>query len=83
MEDDKIIMNTSLTLVKNMCEILLHGSIEASTKDVKTTFIEGLNCYLEEQGNIFTEMESAGLYKLENVPVSKITKASSKYNSTL
>ncbi len=81
--DDKIIMNTALTLVKNSCELAMHGTVEASTKNVKATFLDTLEKYLEVQGKIFTEMESAGLYKLENVNSSKISKTASKYQSTL
>ncbi len=81
--DDKIIMNTTLTLVKNACELAMHGTIEANTKNVKSTFLDTLDKYLEMQGKIFTEMESAGLYKIENVNSSKINKTASKYESTL
>lgn len=77
--EDKIIMNTVLTLSKNACDILFHGSIESSTPKIKKTFIEGLDKFLSSQGEIFKEMENAGLYNLENVPVTKIKKAYSKH----
>lgn len=77
--EDKIIMNTSLTLTKNACEILMHGAIESSTPKIKKTFIEALDKFLNIQGEIFTEMENAGLYTIEQVPESKIQKASTKF----
>lgn len=81
--DDKVIMNTALTLSKNACEILLHGTIESNAPKVKNTFLDALDEFLNIQGELFTEMESAGLYNIENVPESKITKMFSKYDSTL
>lgn len=81
--EDKIIMNNVLTLTKNMIDILMHGAIEASTPKVKDTFMKNLNEYLTLQGSIYTSMENAGLYKMESVPESKLTKASAKYEPSL
>ena len=81
--EDKIIMNTALTLTKNACDILMHGSIESNNQKVKKTFIDSLNLILNAQGSIFSEMEKAGLYTIENVPETKITKARGKFESSL
>lgn len=81
--DDKIIMNTALTLTKNACDIMMHGAIESNNQKVKKTFTSTLDQFLSVQGDIFSEMESAGLYNIENVPESKLTKARGKYDSTL
>lgn len=81
--EDKVIMNTALTLTKNACEILMHGAIESSTPKIKTTFTDALDKFLTTQGDIFKEMETAGLYNIENVPESKLSKTNSKYESTL
>lgn len=79
--EDKIIMDTVLTLSKNACDILFHGSIESSNPKIKKTFMDGLDKFLTAQGDIFKEMESAGLYSIENVPESKIQKACTKFES--
>ena len=83
MMEDKIIMNTVLTLTKNACDILMHGAIESNTSNIKETFIDALDDFLEMQGSIFTEMESAGLYKIGNTTETNISKVRSKYESTL
>lgn len=80
---DKTIMNTILTYTKNSCELLMHGAIESSTPKIKTNFINALEKYLEIQGNIFKEMENAGLYNIENVNETKINKTCSKHESSL
>lgn len=81
--DDKVIMNTVLTMTKNACDIMMHGAIEANNAKVKKTFQDTLGQFLTMQGDIFTEMESAGLYNIENVPETKLTKARGKYERTL
>ncbi len=81
--EDKIIMNSVLTSVKNGCDLLLHGSIEANTPKVKKQFEAALQEYLTTQGDIFTEMESAGLYNIENTTETKISKVRSKHQESL
>lgn len=81
--EEKVIMNTALTYVKNACELLLHGSIESNTKKVNNCFIDGVEEYLEIQNELFSVMEQGGLYKIEQVSESKISKAASKNNSSI
>ncbi len=81
--DDKIIMNAALTMTKNACDIMMHGAIESNNAKVKKTFQDSLGQFITMQGDIFTEMENAGLYTTENVPESKLTKARNKFESTL
>ncbi len=81
--DDKIIMNTALTLTKNACDIMMHGAIEANNAKVKKIFSDSLGQFLSMQGELFSEMENAGLYNIEDVPESKISKARTKYDSSL
>lgn len=80
---DKIIMDTSLTLVKNTCELLLHGSIESSTKNVEATFQTSLDKYLTMQGDIYKSMEDGGLYTTSEVPASKIEKVCNARNESI
>lgn len=81
--EDKIIMNTVLTASKNLCDIMMHGALESSNKKVKTTFMKNLEKYLELQGSVYKSMEEAGLYTMENVSETKISKACSKFESSL
>lgn len=81
--DDKIIMNTALTLTKSACDIFMHAAIESSTPKIKTAFQDALDKYLTMQGEIFKDMESAGLYTIENVQETKIKNTANKYDCTL
>lgn len=81
--EDKMIMNTALTLVKSACGLTMHGSIESNTKNVKNTFMDALNKYIEVQGDMFSIMETKGLYKTEAVTEAKISKTASKHETTL
>jgi len=79
--EDKTVMHTLLTLSKNMCEILVHGTIESSNVEVKKCFKKALDKYLTIQENIYTLMEEKGWYKLENTTESKIKKAKNKFEN--
>lgn len=75
----KLIMSTILTATKNMSDILYHGSIEASTPEIHTTFRNNLNECLDLQNEIFKFMEQKGWYKQEQVEQQKIDQAKNKY----
>ena len=81
--EDKIIMDTVLALVKNSCDLLMHGAIESGTEQVESTFESALTKTLEIQSKLYKEMENAGIYTVEETTESKIKKVRSKYESTL
>lgn len=81
--EDKVIMETSLSLAKGGCGLLMHGAIEANTPAVKKQFESALQEFLTIQGDIFVEMESAGLYNVEAAPENKIKKACDKHKPSL
>ena len=49
-------------MTKNACDIMMHGAIESNNAKVKKTFQDSLGQFITMQGDIFTEMENAGLY---------------------
>lgn len=81
--EDKIIMETALSLAKSGCGLLMHGAIESNTPAIKKQFESSLQEFLTIQGDIFTEMESAGLYNVEAALESKIKKACDKHKPSL
>lgn len=80
---DQIIMDTTLSLTKNMCDLLMHGSIESQEGKINKTFKDALDKFLELQKSIYTEMQNAGLYKVEQVNASSIKKTMNKYQSKM
>lgn len=70
--EDKNYMETLLNASKGMCEVLLHGTIEASTNSVNSTMKDSLFDALYMQKEIYTKMEAKGWYKTDVAPAAKI-----------
>ena len=79
--DAKLIMNTLLTMTKDMSGVLYHGSLEASTPNVHNTFRQQLNECLDLQNEIYKFMEQKGWYQMQNVEPSKISQTKNQYSS--
>ncbi len=77
--ESKLIMNTLLTVTKEVSDILFHGSIESSTPNIHTTFRNILNETLDIQNEIFKFMEQKGWYTLEQIEQTKIDQAKNKF----
>ena len=75
--EEKLMISNLLTSTKNLCDILMHATIE-STKNYNV-FKESLNSYLELQNNLATIMTEQGWYQLEIVDQTKIEQAKTKY----
>lgn len=76
--EEKLMISNVLTLTKNLCDILLHGTIESSNNHVIIRDV--LNDYLGLQSEIYNIMVQEGWYK--NVPVesSKIQQLKNKFS---
>ncbi len=77
--DDKTIMDTILSNVKDCCDLMMHGSIESSTPNVHTTFQNGLNDSLTMQNQIYSKMSQKGWYPEQQVEQQKIDSARQKF----
>ena len=79
--EDKELMEKELLIVKGVCDLYLHGTIESTTADVPTTFKEALNETLDIQNKIYNLMAEKGWYKTENVEQTKIDSTKQKFTS--
>ena len=79
--EDKELMEKELLIVKGVCDLYLHGTIESTTADVHTTFKEALNETLDIQNKIYNLMAEKGWYKTENVEQTKIDSTKQKFTS--
>ena len=50
---DKEIMEKELLIIKGVCDLYLHGTIESSTAEVHTAFKDALNESLDIQNKIY------------------------------
>ncbi len=77
--DDRLIMETLLSNVKGACDLMMHGSIESPTPNVRSTFTSTLNDTLAIQNQIYSKMEAKGWYVTECAEKQKIDQAKQKF----
>ena len=77
--DDKCIMENLLLTTKGVCDLYMHGTIEASTANVHQTFNQALNDSLCMQDDIYKEMSAKGWYQMEQAEQQKIMKVKNQF----
>ena len=81
--DNKTMLEGILWDLKTLGDLFLHGTIESGTKNIHKNFKDSLNEVLTLQNDLYTLMSEEGMYQVENVTESKISKVQGKYNPTL
>lgn len=79
--EDKDLMEKELLIIKGVCDLYLHGTIESTTAEVHTAFKDALNTSLDIQNKIYNLMAEKGWYKTETVEQTKIDTVKQKYVS--
>lgn len=77
--EDKDLMEKELLIIKGVCDLYLHGTIESSTAEVHSAFKDALNESLDIQNKIYNLMSEKGWYKTTTVEQTKIDTAKQKY----
>lgn len=79
--EDKDLMEKELLIIKGVCDLYLHGTIESSTAEVHAAFKDALNESLDIQNKIFNLMNEKGWYKMDTVEQQKIDAVKQKFNA--
>ena len=79
--EDKDIMEKELLIIKGVCDLYLHGTIESTTADVHTAFKDALNVSLDIQNKIYNLMSEKGWYKTQTVEQAQIDTVKQKFAS--
>ena len=77
--DDKNLMENVLLLEKGVCDLFLHGTIEASSPEVHQAFNSALNCALGLQSDVYQEMAAKGWYAPEQAQQAQRSQLKQKY----
>ena len=77
--EDKDLMEKELLIVKGVCDLYLHGTIESTTAEVHSAFKDALNESLDIQNKLYNLMSEKGWYKTETAEQQKIDTAKQKY----
>jgi len=79
--EDRDLMEKELLVIKGVCDLYLHGTIESSTAEVHCAFKEALNESLDIQNKIYNLMAEKGWYKTDIAEQQKIDSAKQKFSS--
>lgn len=78
---DKDLFENLLTLDKNLCTLLLHGTLEAANDEVYNAFKDSLFEALDVQHAIYKAMEQQSFYQVENVQQHEVEVLQDKFQN--
>ncbi len=78
--DDRSIIENLLMTTKGVCDLYLHGTMEASTANVRQVFDTALNDSLCMQDKLYQKMSAKGWYSTETAETMKIQKVKNQYS---
>lgn len=78
--EDRDLMEKELLIIKGVCDLYLHGTIESSTAEVHEAFKYALNESLNIENKIYNLMAEKGWYKAEVAEQNKIDAAKQKFS---
>ena len=79
--NDKLIMENYLLVLKSTVEVYVHGTLESSNEDSRTTLKKCLDETMQSQADTYDEMTKYGWYTINNVEANKIQTTVSKLQS--
>ncbi len=77
--EDRDLMENELLVIKGVCDLYLHGTLESTTAEVHCAFKEALNISLDIQNKLYNLMAEKGWYKTDTAEQTKIDAAKNKY----
>ena len=77
--EDRDLMQKELLVIKAVCDLYLHGTLEANTAEVHAAFKNALNESINIQNKIYTLMAEKGWYNMQNVEQQKIDTLKQQY----
>ena len=78
---DRDLMEKELLIIKGVCDLYLHGTLESTTAEVHSAFKDALNTSLDIQNKIYNLMAEKGWYKTEVAEQAKINNLKQKYSA--
>lgn len=79
--EDRDLMEKELLIIKGVCDLYLHGTIESTTSEVHSAFKCALNESLDIQNKIYNLMSEKGWYKTCVADQAQIDKVKQKYSN--
>ena len=77
--EDRDLLEKELLEVKGVCDLYLHGTLEATTAEVHSAFKDALNTSLDIQNKLYNLMAEKGWYKTDIAEQTKIDTLKQQY----
>lgn len=81
MNNDKLIMDNYLLVLKSTVEVYVHGTLESSNEESREILKKGLDETMKSQANTYDKMTEYGWYSISNVETKEIAKTLKKVES--
>ena len=79
---DKLIMENYLLVLKSTVEVFVHGTLESSNEDIRSTLKNGLNNIMTCQAKTYDLMTKYGWYPVNNIDNNVINQTLTKVESS-
>ena len=79
--EDKDLMEQELLIIKGVCDLYLHGTIESTTSEVHMAFKDALNESLNIQNKIYNLMKERNWYQTDTAEQTKIDTVKQKFSN--
>ncbi len=79
--EDRDLMQKELLVIKGVCDLYLHATLEATTAEVHCAFKNALNESLNIQNKIYNLMAEKGWYNMQQVEQTKIDTVKQQFAS--
>lgn len=78
MNNDKLIMDNYLLVLKSTVEVYVHGTLESSNEESREILKKGLDETMKSQANTYDTMTEYGWYTISNIETKEIAKTLKK-----
>lgn len=79
--DDRSLMEQELLTIKGVCDLYMHGALEATTAEVHCAFKDALNESLDIQNKLYNLMKDKGWYQTDTAEQQKIDQAKQNFQN--
>ena len=79
--EDRDLMEKELLVIKGVCDLYLHGSLESTTAEVHSAFQDALETSIDIQNKIYNLMAEKGWYKTETAEQQRINQTKQKFST--
>ena len=79
--EDRDLMEKELLVIKGVCDLYLHGTLESTTAEVHAAFKDALNTSLDIQNKIYNLMSENVWYQTDTAEQTKLDAAKQKFQN--